>query len=288
MDKDTRNVLIVAFLAIIVAILIVIFFPKGNKPLCVSEGFQNIVLDCPTNTKSYIDDKGNTNCCKGKLNGNKCEGPVACTLSAGGVSKDVIHCMYYSHEGTFNPQNQQIRSTGNSENLCFTYNNKGELFASKCNDSPEQKFTYTKDKQLTIKGGHFLRGTDFSQFGQPIIVYTFLYDSKSVKDRTFNYRMDKTLNCEAFPNTSVSILQDKKTKQGLIASIVNPKDAMKKYREATKNVTYNIDYSAVEKKMNEIIKMIQKDFNIYNTFDVLPNSTKKIEMPAAIKKYFQK
>ena len=286
MDKDTRNVLILAFFAIIIAIVVVIFYPKGNNSLCVSEGFENVVLDCPANTKTFIDEKGNTNCCKGQLNGNKCEGPVACTLSAGGVSKDIPHCVYYSHEGKFNPQNQQIHSTGNGENLCLQSGSMTTV-AQKCNDSPQQKFTYTKDKQLKTKNGKCLIGTDFSSMGYPAIVY-FNADCKNMKEQKFNYRMDKTLNCEAYPNTSVSILQHKKSKNdAFLASFVNPKDAMKRYRAATKNATYNIDYSAVEKQMNSVIQNVKKEFNTYTSFDVLPDSAKKIPIPPGAEKYLK-
>ena len=286
MDDNARKILTVALLAVALSIAIVLLYPSGQKPLCVSEGFQNVVLDCPANTKSFIDAKGNTNCCKGKLNGNKCEGPVACTLSAGGVSKDVPHCMYYSHEGLFNPQNQQIHSTGNSENLCWE-STKATTVAKKCSDSLQQKFTYTKDKQIKSKDGKCLMGLNTSKFGKPFIFYN-LENFKNIKEQRFTYRMDKSLQCEAFPDTSVSILQHKKNKNdAFLASFVNVKDAMKAFREGRKNVTYNIDYNAVEKEMNNTVQTIKKEFNTYTSFDVLPDSAKMIPIPSAMKKYMK-
>jgi hypothetical protein len=286
MDDNARKILTVALLAVALSIAIVLLYPSGQKPLCVSEGFQNVVLDCPANTKSFIDAKGNTNCCKGKLNGNKCEGPVACTLSAGGVSKDVPHCMYYSHEGLFNPQNQQIHSTGNSENLCWE-STKATTVAKKCSDSLQQKFTYTKDKQIKSKDGKCLMGINTSKFGKPFIFYN-LENCKNIKEQRFTYRMDKSLQCEAFPDTSVSILQHKKNKNdAFLASFVNVKDAMKAFREGRKNVTYNIDYNAVEKEMNNTVQTIKKEFNTYTSFDVLPDSAKMIPIPSAMKKYMK-
>ncbi len=287
MDDDTRKILTVALLAVVAAIAIVLLYPSGKKPLCVSEGFENtVVLDCPANTNSFIDANGNTNCCKGPLNGNKCEGTVACTLSAGGIRDDLPHCMYYSHEGLFNPQNQQIHSTGNSENLCWE-STKTTTVAKKCSDSPQQKFTYTKDKQIKSKDDKCLVGLNFSSMGYPAIVY-LNGDCKNMKEQRFTYRMDKSLQCEAFPDTSVSILQHKKNKNdAFLASFVNVKDAMKEYREGRKNVTYNIDYNAVEKEMNQIIQTIKKEFNTYNSFDVLPDSAKKIPIPPGAEKYLK-
>lgn len=36
---------------------------------------------CPQGSKSYIDSRGNTLCCKGSVNGRSCDGNVFCSMS---------------------------------------------------------------------------------------------------------------------------------------------------------------------------------------------------------------
>lgn len=82
-----QTILVYGFLGLLVAMAIVAFVPK-HCAVSKVEGFKtntNPVV-CPDNTKSYYDKEGNLNCCRGQVNGNRCEGEPICTFS-GDVSK---------------------------------------------------------------------------------------------------------------------------------------------------------------------------------------------------------
>lgn len=94
-------VLVSAFLAIAVAMAIVVYFPICCK-LARYEGFQSdsaesgaktssIHMKCPKGTRTYTDSLGNTNCCEGVVSGTLCEGTIKCTLSSQ-TDKDVPTC----------------------------------------------------------------------------------------------------------------------------------------------------------------------------------------------------
>jgi hypothetical protein len=81
--------LVCAIFGIFLAIILVVTFPVS---CCSSqkEGFQDtntINIKCPRGTKTYTTLSGDTMCCKGSVEGNKCEGKVLCTLSENSTDK---------------------------------------------------------------------------------------------------------------------------------------------------------------------------------------------------------
>ena len=81
--------LVCALFGIFIAIILVLSFPVS---CCYSqlEGFQDkntSKAKCPRGTKTYTTFSGDTMCCKGSVEGNKCEGNVLCTLSENSTDK---------------------------------------------------------------------------------------------------------------------------------------------------------------------------------------------------------
>ncbi len=83
-------IVVYGLLALAIVMVIVVTFPLACPGGCSSrsEGFvdaastSGLQLTCPKGTKSYIDEKGRTNCCKGDVNGTQCSGRIFCSLSA--------------------------------------------------------------------------------------------------------------------------------------------------------------------------------------------------------------
>lgn len=76
--------LIVVGLTVVVLTLI---FLNYIAPPCRStiEQFQNNssnTMKCPRGTKSFTNSDGNIQCCRGEVTGNRCEGTIACKISA--------------------------------------------------------------------------------------------------------------------------------------------------------------------------------------------------------------
>jgi hypothetical protein len=76
--------LLVLGLLVLVLTLIAL---KFIAPPCSTaiEGFQNTssnTMKCPRGTKSFTNSDGNIQCCRGEVTGNRCEGQVACKISA--------------------------------------------------------------------------------------------------------------------------------------------------------------------------------------------------------------
>jgi hypothetical protein len=81
----------------IFGIALVVLYYKGKlvyeafqeKPV---EGFVSMNVDdieintCPAKTTSFVDDKGNTVCCDGAIESNKCMGILTCSLTKGNPS----------------------------------------------------------------------------------------------------------------------------------------------------------------------------------------------------------
>jgi hypothetical protein len=79
---DARSIVVAGLVGILVAMLIVKFYPIS---CCAStvEGFADTqgVTTCPEDTKTYTDKLGNINCCDGEVDGNECNGKIDCTFS---------------------------------------------------------------------------------------------------------------------------------------------------------------------------------------------------------------
>ena len=78
-----------AIFGIFVAIILVVTFPVSCCSL-KKEGFQDTntpKVKCPRGTKTYTTLSGDTMCCQGNVEGNKCEGKVLCTLSGNSSDK---------------------------------------------------------------------------------------------------------------------------------------------------------------------------------------------------------
>jgi hypothetical protein len=81
--------LVCAIFGILLAMILVVTFPVS---CCSSQkdGFQdtNIAkVRCPRGTKTYTTLSGDTMCCSGNVEGNKCDGKVLCTLSGNSSDK---------------------------------------------------------------------------------------------------------------------------------------------------------------------------------------------------------
>jgi hypothetical protein len=80
---NAATICILGFLIILLTILIVKSFP--TECTRTSEGFQGssteLLSFCPAGTKSYLNDKGDSMCCRGVVNGRICEGVNVCTFS---------------------------------------------------------------------------------------------------------------------------------------------------------------------------------------------------------------
>jgi len=93
------TIVLMALLGIVTAMLIVLFLPKGCTTCVKEEGFENTtnaidtsVFTCPNQSKIYIDMQGNSNCCKGEVNGKVCNGKILCTFS-GNAMKQYPSCI---------------------------------------------------------------------------------------------------------------------------------------------------------------------------------------------------
>jgi hypothetical protein len=75
---NAATICMLAFLTILFTILIV-------KGFVTCEGFQDspseILAFCPAGTKSYLNENGDSMCCRGVVNGRICEGRDVCTFS---------------------------------------------------------------------------------------------------------------------------------------------------------------------------------------------------------------
>lgn len=93
-----------------IILFIILFFVLGIQGKKVYEEFQNSedkhmvegftsetddisLTTCPANTKSFVDEEGNTVCCEGDLENGKCLGKIACSI---GVSKYPTCGRYYA------------------------------------------------------------------------------------------------------------------------------------------------------------------------------------------------
>ena len=66
---------------------IVTFMPKACPVVAIEEGFQQeMTKTCPRGSTMFTDTAGNINCCRGDVNGTRCDGKVVCTFS-GDTSK---------------------------------------------------------------------------------------------------------------------------------------------------------------------------------------------------------
>lgn len=63
----------------ITAILLAYFIKQSSHALPLKEGFA--VYTCPSRTRSFITDNGETLCCNGDIVDNECNGNLVCTLS---------------------------------------------------------------------------------------------------------------------------------------------------------------------------------------------------------------
>jgi hypothetical protein len=95
--KGALMIVVYGLLALGIVMLVVMMFPLSCPGSCSMrrEGFADvdagsIQLTCPKGTKSYINEKGRTNCCKGEVNGTQCGGRIFCSLS--GDSEGVPLC----------------------------------------------------------------------------------------------------------------------------------------------------------------------------------------------------
>ena len=62
---------------------IVTFMPKMCPVVAVEEGFQQeMTKTCPRGSTMFTDTAGNINCCRGDVNGSRCDGKVVCTFSS--------------------------------------------------------------------------------------------------------------------------------------------------------------------------------------------------------------
>lgn len=98
MFKDWQKIvqpLIYAFAGVFVAMLIVVLFPVCCRVSRMeTEGFQNNthnVIQCPKGSTTFTNIQGNTQCCKGSVEGTMCNGEILCTMS-GSLSKDIPTC----------------------------------------------------------------------------------------------------------------------------------------------------------------------------------------------------
>jgi len=91
--EGVYTIVLMAFLGVLTAMMIVLFLPKGCGT-CQQEGFatEDTALDstsftCPDGAKLYTDMQGNSNCCKGEVNGKTCIGKTVCTFSGNALQK---------------------------------------------------------------------------------------------------------------------------------------------------------------------------------------------------------
>ena len=92
---DARSIVGVAFLAILIAMILVTVIPK-NCCASVQEGFQNPTdlrtnlgaTRCPPGSAAFTDKAGNTSCCTNfNAATQKCEGNIVCTFSSSLLDK---------------------------------------------------------------------------------------------------------------------------------------------------------------------------------------------------------
>ncbi len=101
MKSGMKSIIIFGFLAVVIAMTIVVAFPT-NCSIARMEGFQDKVTQpfatkCPSGTRTVIDSQGNTSCCNGQVTGSKCDGTLVCTFSSSLASKVPI-CTVPKHQ----------------------------------------------------------------------------------------------------------------------------------------------------------------------------------------------
>lgn len=87
------GVIVYALLAILLTVMIVKAFPV-ECAVSKREGFEDTKkenLSCPSGARSFIAENGDLQCCKGTVNGRKCEGSIVCSFSASATS-DIPFC----------------------------------------------------------------------------------------------------------------------------------------------------------------------------------------------------
>jgi len=89
------NIIVYALMGILVAVLILYMIPVKCNASVIQEGFKsqspNTNTKCPAGTKTFTDRLGNLSCCKGQVNGSKCEGTIACSFSSN-AGKNIPFC----------------------------------------------------------------------------------------------------------------------------------------------------------------------------------------------------
>ena len=77
------SILLFGIIGVLIAMAIVTFMPKACPVVAVEEGFQQEMTKiCPRGSTMFTDTAGNINCCRGDVNGTRCDGKVVCTFSS--------------------------------------------------------------------------------------------------------------------------------------------------------------------------------------------------------------
>lgn len=106
---DKKAVLALGIIAVILTMLFVVCFPLNCKRC--SEGFQTMVkTSCPSGTNSFYDRRGDLLCCRGTVNGNRCEGKIECSFSGNTDYPICGSTTRHKYLGQINPFIKQIMS----------------------------------------------------------------------------------------------------------------------------------------------------------------------------------
>jgi hypothetical protein len=80
---NALSIVVFGIIGVLIAMAIVTFMPKACPVVAVEEGFQQeMTKTCPRGSTMFTDTAGNINCCRGDVNGSRCDGKVVCTFSS--------------------------------------------------------------------------------------------------------------------------------------------------------------------------------------------------------------
>jgi hypothetical protein len=278
------QLVIIGVFVVILTMAIVYFWPKTC--LIQRSGIETFtdvptVDSCPTGTYSYVTRGGNTQCCSVSPNGSSCEGKVVCTMSGEGNAQ-MPKCSDLMGSTAFQAKNQPISVEGSSGEFCLT-SDGGQIVLQKCKKGypASQRFTYTPQKQILHQGtGKCLEMADWG-----VAIFSGFNKCNTQKEQQFLYNYkSKTLQSMAYPNIDLSMLIDKKTKDGGIVHIRTEQEVRELLLKESKKSTRKINIEQEMKNVKNFINAINQEY-ITETgkFDILPE--KQTDISSAAKKF---
>jgi hypothetical protein len=182
----------------------------------------------------------------------------------------------------FQAKNQPISVEGSPGEFCLTSDGSQNLL-QKCKKGypASQRFTYTPQKQILHQGsGKCLKMTDI-EVG---FISSFeKCNTQKNQQYLYNYKL-KTLQSLMYPNIDLSIIINKKTKDGGIGHIRTEQEVRELLLQEAKKSTRKIDIDLQMKQFQDFRKAINQNV-IMETgkFDILPE--KQADISSAAQKF---